>query len=270
LIRNEAHPEIDLVRQRDESGVFIHTSYPGISHPKKYESLIDSRYLDTASSETPYRIESYLSTGKVDRKAAPTTLRSYLVRICEFEYPSPTLEQKLDIDYVSDKNFKFRTTQNTKKLFQQVMTKVLDTDGPVLEVVETRSGEKRLIIGFRRRSTRNFFSALSDIFHYYGLASIRKHVDQFSNGVTIMTFYLVPATAKFSGSMEDVIPHVVSEASLLYTLPKNPLISFVQSGKLSGTIRSLSVLTFDSDGIYLWQCWMDSCSTFSEAVRIRI
>lgn len=65
LIRNEAHPEIDLMRQRDESGVFIHTSHPGLSHPKNYEALIDSRYLDTNSSETPYRIESYLSTGKV-------------------------------------------------------------------------------------------------------------------------------------------------------------------------------------------------------------
>ena len=237
FIRNEANPEINLSRQSENSAIYVHTAYPGVSHPKNYEKTIDQKYLDTQSGEIPYRLESYLSNAKVSPNASPTTLRSYLIRQCEFEQSPPTSpEDRQNILLVSDKNFLFRTTQKTKNIFQNVMTKVLASDGPIFEVQNSSNGEKRLIVGFRRRSTRNFFSALSDVFHYYGLATIRKHVDQFSNGITIMSFYLVPATSRFgSGTIEAMMPRVVREASLIYTLPKNPLVAFVQSGQLSVT-----------------------------------
>jgi glutamate dehydrogenase len=34
--------------------------------------------------------------------------------------------------------------------------------------------------------TKKFFAALSDLYHFYGLYSARKYVEQFSNGVTII------------------------------------------------------------------------------------
>lgn len=93
------------------------------------------------------------------------------------------------------------------------MQKVLNSDGPILQVYDTHRNEKRLIIGFRRRSTRLFFSALSDVFHYYGLTTVRKHVDHFSNDVTIMSFYLVPVAK--DGDIAGVMSNIVEEASLI-------------------------------------------------------
>ncbi|KAJ3358530.1 NAD-dependent glutamate dehydrogenase [Kappamyces sp. JEL0680] len=234
-IRSEARPQINLVRQTEDSAIYIHTALPGHSHPKNYEKTIDQKYLDKSSDQIPYRLESYLSQGKVSSSAS-TPLRCYLIRQCEFVNPSPTKEQEADINQVSDKNFLFRTTKHTQSLFQDVILEVLNSDGPVLQVHESPRGEKRLLVGFKKRTARAFFSAISDVFHYYGLATVRKHVDQFSNGVTIMSFYLVSAnTGKHTRSLAEVMPRVVEAASLIYTLPKNPLISFVQAGTLSVT-----------------------------------
>ena len=38
--------------------------------------------------------------------------------------------------------------------------------------------------------TKKFFSALSDLYHFYGLYSARKYVEQFANGVTIICTFL--------------------------------------------------------------------------------
>ena len=38
----------------------------------------------------------------------------------------------------------------------------------------------------RMGGTKQFFSALSDLYHFYGLYSARKYVEQFANGVTII------------------------------------------------------------------------------------
>jgi glutamate dehydrogenase len=42
-----------------------------------------------------------------------------------------------------------------------------------------------VLIG-RMGGTKKFFSALSDLYHFYGLYSARKYVEQFANGVTII------------------------------------------------------------------------------------
>ena len=118
------------------------------------------------------------------------------------------------------------------------MNSVLDSKGPVMKVVKGKRGEKRLVVGYMRRSTKSFFSAFSDVFHYYGLNTVRKHVDQFSNGVTIMSFYLTfseKSNATQKKDLDLVMPLIVEEGSLLYNLPKNALISFVQNGSLSVT-----------------------------------
>lgn len=95
------------------------------------------------------------------------------------------------------------------------------------------TNEKRLVIGYRQRSTQNFFSALSDLYHYYDLYSTRKYVEQFSNGVTVVSLYLNPVGSPNSPSIEHSIQQVIKEASLLYCLPSTPLQSFFQTGKLS-------------------------------------
>lgn len=53
--------------------------------------------------------------------------------------------------------------------------------------------ERRLVIGYRQLTSTSLFSSLSDLYHFYGLTSSRKYVEQFSNGVTIISIYLLPS-----------------------------------------------------------------------------
>jgi glutamate dehydrogenase len=121
LIRNEDSPQISLKREGEHSAIYIHTSLPGVSHPKGYENTIDTKYLDVPSSQQPFRLESYLSPGALPTPNMSTTLRCYLIRQCEFDLPNPTPEQSRDINLVGDKNFLFRTTDHTKSLFEGVI-----------------------------------------------------------------------------------------------------------------------------------------------------
>jgi glutamate dehydrogenase len=83
---------------------------------------------------------------------------------------------------------------------------------------------------------------MSDLYHYYDLYTTRKYVgnsfnvilEQFSNGVTIFNFYLAQIPKSQAPPIEVSIFQIIKEASLIYCLPKTPLQSFFQVGKLSG------------------------------------
>jgi glutamate dehydrogenase len=96
----------------------------------------------------------------------------------------------------------------------------------MFEVEGTR--EHRVVIGYRMGTTNNFFSAFSDLYHFYGLFSSRKYVEHFSNGVTIISVYLNPLPASRYPPIEHSIHQVIKEASLIYVLPDNPF--FATSG----------------------------------------
>ena len=77
-------------------------------------------------------------------------------------------------------------------------------------------------------TTSKFFSALSNLYHFYSLYSTRKYVEQFSNGITIIGIYLNPLPGASAPPIEHSIFQVMKEASLLYCLPDNPF--FYASG----------------------------------------
>ncbi|KAJ3271311.1 NAD-dependent glutamate dehydrogenase [Terramyces sp. JEL0728] len=224
-IRNEKSLEINLERETTDGAVYIHTSRPGVSNPKgpKYEDKIDANYLDVSSSKTTsFRIESYRSFGTVS-SVHSTTLRCYFIRKCEFANPAPTDEQSTDIKAVSDKNFLEKAAENTLEIYQNVMKQVLVRSGPVIEMYDVHgSREKRLVVGFKQGTTSSFFSAMSDLYHFYDLYTTRKYVEQFSNGV--------PGSK--AAPIENSIYQIIKEASLIYCLPTTPMQIFFQTGKL--------------------------------------
>ena len=146
----------------------------------------------------------------------------------------PTPEQSTDIRLVSDKTFLEKATSHTLEIYSSVMKNVLVRTGPVIEMFHIpNSKEKRLVIGFKQRTTQSFFSAMSDLYHYYDLFSRRKYVEQFSNGVTIFNFYLSQIPTSKSPPIDISIYQIIKEASLIYCLPTTPLQSFFQVGRLS-------------------------------------
>ncbi|KAI8377565.1 Glutamate/Leucine/Phenylalanine/Valine dehydrogenase-domain-containing protein [Radiomyces spectabilis] len=227
--------DVNLQKESEDSSVFIHSSQPGVSqvHGPQNERRIDEKYLDISTPAKAYRVESYRSSG-MTTSGMSSQLRSYFVTKCQFANPEPTPEQEMDIRQVADQAFLKKATDHTLKIYSEVMHNVLQRTGPVIEMFEVQgSRERRLIIGYRQRSTKGFFSAMSDLYHYYDLYSTRKYVEQFSNGVTIICLYLNPVPNSKATPIEHSIYQVMKETSLIFCLPKTPLQNFFQTNKLS-------------------------------------
>ncbi|KAJ3101712.1 NAD-dependent glutamate dehydrogenase [Phlyctochytrium planicorne] len=234
-IKNENSLEINLERETDEGAVYIHTSKPGVSAltGPQHERRIDAKYLDNSDTSTSYRLESYRSYGTVSSSLS-TQLRCYFIRKCNFAKVNPTKEEETNMQLISDKNFLEKATENTLEIYQSVIKQVLVRTGLVIELFDVpNSREKRLVIGFKHRTTSSFFSALSDLYHFYELYSTRKYIEQFSNGVTVICLYLNQVPNSKAPPIEHSIYQVIKEASLIYCLPTTPLQSFFQTGKLS-------------------------------------
>ena len=234
-IKNENILDIDLQRETEDGAVYIHTSRPGVSlvAGPQHERRVDAKYLDVSTKKKAFRLETYRSLGTVS-SANSTQLRCYFVAKCDFVKDDPTPQEQTDIHNISDKTFLSKASPHTLRLYESVIKKVLQRTGLVIELYEVEgSREKRLVIGYRQGSTHSFFSALSDLYHYYGLYSSRKYVEQFSNGVTIVSLYLHPVGDAKNPPIELSIYQVIKEASLLFCLPMTALQSYFQTGKLS-------------------------------------
>jgi glutamate dehydrogenase len=220
--------------------------------------------LDDSNKTQAFRLESYRSQGTVSSSLS-TQLRCYFIQKCQFVKPDPTPEEETNIRLISDKNFLEKATENTLEIYLNVIKQVLVRTGPVIEMFDVpNSREKRLVIGYKQKTTQSFFSALSDLYHFYELYSTRKYVgeytffaccmfffclksnlsrvlmsclyrssEQFSNGVTIISLYLNQLPTSRAPPIEHSIYQVIKEASLIYCLPTTPLQSFFQTGQLS-------------------------------------
>ncbi|KAF8315590.1 NAD-dependent glutamate dehydrogenase [Clavulina sp. PMI_390] len=219
---------IELEKITDSSMVFIHTSPPGqtsVTGPgATCERRIDDR-IDNSTPQEAFRLETYRSAGSISATASQQ-LRCYFVSKCQWLDSTPSkVNGKTDIRSVSDKTFLERATPNTIQIYQRVMTEVESRTGPVIEYFEVEgTNERRVVIGYKMGGTRHIFSALSDLYHFYGLYSARKYVEQFSNGITIISLYLNPHP-KFASTKPPInhsIVQIAVRASLLWVFPDNP------------------------------------------------
>ncbi|KZS93784.1 NAD-specific glutamate dehydrogenase [Sistotremastrum niveocremeum HHB9708] len=209
----------------DGHATFIHTSTPGVSASDgpgaTCEKRIDSAFLNDSTKDHAYRLETYRSAGSISSNGSQQ-LRCYFVSKCHFP-PLPPPTAPFDIRNYSDTQFLSRVTANTLQIYSEVMSSVLKRFGPVIDVFEVEgTRERRIVIGYKMGGTKHFFSALSDLYHFYGLYSNRKYVEQFSNGITIISLYLNPLPNSSAPPIEHSIHQVVKEASLLFCLPDNP------------------------------------------------
>jgi glutamate dehydrogenase len=255
--RDDKRVEIRLDREEEDHAVYIDTSEPGVSviGGPLYEQRIDEKYLDISRASKAYRVETFRSSSPITQDADSQRLRCYFVYKCDFVNPTPDPDET-DLAVVSDKTFLEKVTPNTKEIYQNVVTSVIERrTGPVIKVFEIENTpEKRLVIGFKQRSTMGLFSALSDLYHYYGCTSARKYVEQFSNGVTVMSIYLRPMPRKAGvrsphqrhPPIDDSIQQIMKEVSLLYCIPQNMFQQHFIRGELSlqETIYAHSVCLF--------------------------
>ncbi|KAB5570102.1 Glutamate/Leucine/Phenylalanine/Valine dehydrogenase-domain-containing protein [Coniochaeta sp. 2T2.1] len=233
--REDKREEIRLDMEASDHAIYIDTSEPGTSAVggPRYESRLEAKYLDSPDSSKRFRVETFRSPGRIGDSNA--TLRCYFVYQCLFVEPNAD-PKETRLDVISDRMFMAKATKNTKQVYQEIIEEAVKRNGPVIEVFDMEgSDEKRLVVAFRSRTARGMFSALSDLYHYYGVTSSRKYVEQFSNGLTIMSIYLRPAANlnKNYPSIEQSIHQITKEISLLYCIPQNKLQNLFASGELS-------------------------------------
>lgn len=220
--RDNGEMEIRLDREQPDHAIYIDTSKPGISvvGGSGYEQRIDTKYLNGSNAKLAYRLETFRSMDQlVDHDQS---LRCYFVYRCEFEHPDPAPgESKIEI--LGDKRFLQKATQNTKEIYQGILDQVVLRTGPVIEYFNIEgSSEKRLVVAYKQGTALGLFSALSDLYHWYGLTTSRKYVEQFSNGYTVMSLYLKPAAhINRNFQADSAINQIVKEISLLYCIPQN-------------------------------------------------
>ncbi|KAI9599773.1 hypothetical protein KEM48_002767 [Puccinia striiformis f. sp. tritici PST-130] len=221
--RHQKQLDINLEKETETNAVYIHSSTPGVSDPStNFEARIDDKFLDIPMKDGTFRLETYRSAGNVASNVAQQ-LRCYFVTKCNFVNPSPDPKTAdySDIQKVSDQTFLSKVSPNTLEIYQSLMQAALTRTGPVVECYEVEGNtlERRVVIAYRHASTNHFFSAMSDLYHFYGLYSTRKYVERFSNGMTIISIYLHSLRGP---PIESAITQVIREASLVFCLPNNP------------------------------------------------
>lgn len=225
--------------EANDHAIYIDTSEPGkgnVGGPR-YESRLEAKYLDH-QGKTKYRVETFRSPAAIGASpSSQATLRCYFVYQCQFNQSvEETNPKETNIELISDNGFWQKATANTKQIYQEIIELAVNRTGPVIEVYDIEdSAEKRLVVAFRTRTARGIFSTLSDLYHYYGVTSSRKYVEQFSNGITIMSVYLRPAmnVDGYFPPMEESITQITKEISLLYCLPQNKFHHLFATGELS-------------------------------------
>lgn len=236
--REDKRQEIRLDMEASDHAIYIDTSEPGVTNMlgPKYEHRLESKYLD-ASTNKVFRVETFRSpTNLAGTGSSKTTMRCYFVYQCQFVDPNPSPnETRLEI--ISDQLFLAKATKNTKQIYKDIIELAVSRTGPVIEVFDIEgSKEVRLVVAFRRRTAAGMFSALSDLYHYYGVTSSRKYVEQFSNGISVICLYLKPAVnlePKRFPPLSASINQITKEISLLYCIPQNKFQDLFASGKLS-------------------------------------
>ena len=236
--RDDKRLEIRLDKEAVDHAVYIDTSKPGVSvtDGPRYERRIDEKYIDVSTRINSYRVETFRSGSQLPGES-DQQLRCYFVYKCHFANPNPS-QDETNLDTIGEKRFLQKATPNTKAIYQEIMVNAVSRTGPVIEMFEMEgSREKRLVIAYRQGSAMGIFSALSDLYHYYGVTSSRKYVEQFSNGITIMSIYLRPLPHSVPTAqhppIEASIHQIMKEVSLLYCIPQNKLQGHFASGRLS-------------------------------------
>ncbi|KAF4119754.1 glutamate dehydrogenase [Geosmithia morbida] len=238
-VREDKQEEIRLDMESSDHAIYIDTSEPGKAQVAghRYEQRLEAKYLDHHGN-TKYRVETFRSPAAIGHSpGSKTSLRCYFVYQCLFrQKPGETDPDETRLEVIADSGFWQKATDNTKQIYQDIILQAVGRAGPVIEVYDIEgTAEKRLVVAFRSRTARGIFSALSDLYHYYGVTSSRKYVEQFANGITVMSVYLRPAM-NLEGhypSLDRSIHQITKEISLLYCIPQNKFHDLFLTGELS-------------------------------------
>ncbi|KAK6464753.1 NAD-specific glutamate dehydrogenase [Scheffersomyces coipomensis] len=227
---------IQYKREAEDHAVFFETSNAISSSAStksrnRFEERIDDKYIDPSNLSSSYRAEFFSAplSYKTDpilagvyqknNKISNQWFNCYFVYKNQYEFENISKDET-DLNKIGDSTFLKIASPNTKQLYSDIVKNVITTTGPVIRHFPIEDSEEyRVVIGFRQKTSARYSSALSDLANYYKLQTTRKYIEQFANGITIISMYV---TSKQKKSPVDLsIYQVIKEASLLYCIPHN-------------------------------------------------
>lgn len=171
--QNDGGLQISMVVEAQDHAVYIDTSFPGItdSDGPLYEVRLEDKYLNIKpGNQNVYRVETFRSA-IAGVGSNGQELRSYFVNQCNFIKDNPEQSEETNLEVISDKTFYEKASKNTKSIYKNMIEAVLPRTGPVIDRYEVEgTGEWRIVIGLKRGSGANYFSAITDLYHYYGMS----------------------------------------------------------------------------------------------------
>jgi glutamate dehydrogenase len=245
----EIRHEFNLSQEEHDRAFFICRSQLGSekSNCALLEQRLDSEYLlegysgisSAAKVKTPFRLKVFRSTGSIVEDL-DIQLRFYLAHAPDF-VTTEGVEKISDVNLLGDREFLKRASANTKSIYQELMNKVLDTGNAAIHVSQRNldfKDERRLVVAYRHGTAHSLFSSITDLYHYHKFYSTKKFVEQFANGVTIMSAYLRPNLLRMGSEaseadVERIFSSIVSDLNTLVMIPRNSLTPLYQDGVLN-------------------------------------
>lgn len=182
---------------------------------------IDSMLLDNPTQR--YRLISYTA-----ESALKLTFIYRTVFAAEDQSGAELAPEQLchgDIDSISDLTMSQVTSKENKKLYGLIMNQMRQREGPVIKTLHSVADqdEVRIVVGFKRGTTKSYYAALSSLLHYYHLKPSKIYMETFTNDVMIYSLYLKQSQQSESvlNSLPMSIMQIEREASLLYAIPSN-------------------------------------------------
>lgn len=234
-------PLIRYKREADDHAVFFDTQLPDeqMAIRRRFDESIDDKYIDPSYGANAYRLEYFSAPlnysddpilAGVAQKYSLTKSSDLFSKQqvkCHFIYKTKFASEananETDIHKIGDETFLKIASAKTKSLYSDIVKRVVTTTGPVIQHFAIEESEEyRVVIGYRQKTSPRYNSALSDLADYYKLATTRKYVEQFSNGVTIISMYIKATNLSGKKTPIDLLIYqVIKEASLLYCIPNN-------------------------------------------------
>jgi len=141
-------------------------------------------------------------------------------------FPDPG--NNTDIWKVATGNFLREKAVMSRNRYAATLETASKTLAPVIKVDKaTMAGEELILtVAYKSGSTHSFFSTTTLVLARFGVSTIRKYIETFSNGITIYSLHLNGVTVESSESL-------LENLNLLWVLPRTPLSPLFENGKLS-------------------------------------
>eukprot|EP01102_Stenamoeba_stenopodia_P004507 TRINITY_DN147_c0_g1_i1.p1 TRINITY_DN147_c0_g1~~TRINITY_DN147_c0_g1_i1.p1 ORF type:complete len:947 (+),score=276.37 TRINITY_DN147_c0_g1_i1:400-3240(+) len=197
-----------------------------------YASQLSTMFTTAPAQELPpHRVACFRTQGTL----SPDSKTQLRIHVCyEPKYATANCQaNETDIEKIGDIDFLAQAESSTKALYQELIREAISKQSPAVRLETLSSDSARLVIAYRRGSTHSYWSAISDLYHYYGLYCVHKQVEQFANGIQLFNLYL-RLLSNSSDSIEEKAKIISEQAlSLAYILPRTSFTPLFQSHKLS-------------------------------------